>query len=171
MKIIKIILGVIVLISLGFFSTGLIVKELEYNTKITIDKPLENVFSAFKNIENQKKWLSEIKNIEIVNKNPQEVGSVYKLTINNGQDLVMTQKVMTFTPNKNITYRFNSDAMIRLENYSFSSAGNQTKIVQKTTIRSLSYILACTFPWFKSQFQKDSKRCLDDFKKHINSEL
>ncbi len=171
MKVIKIILGIIVLISLVFFSTGLVIKEIEYKTEITINKPIEKVFSVFKSAENQKKWLPEIKAVEVVNKNPQEVGSVYKLIVNKEQNIEVKQKVLEFVPNKKITYRFNSDVMIRTEKYDFLVVENQTKIVQKTNIRSLSYILACTFPWFKSKFEEDTKRGLKEFKRVMNSEV
>ncbi len=147
MKVIKIILGIIVLISLVFFSTGLVIKEIEYKTEITINKPIEKVFLVFKNAEN------------------------HKLIVNKEQNIEVKQKVLEFVPNKKITYRFNSDVMIRTEKYDFLVVENQTKIVQKTNIRSLSYILACTFPWFKSKFEEDSKRCLKEFKRVMNSEV
>ncbi len=44
MKAIKIILGIVTLLVIVFFSTGLIIKETTYQVKVEIDKPLKTVF-------------------------------------------------------------------------------------------------------------------------------
>ncbi len=168
MKIIKITLGIVIAISLVFFATGFVVKEVVYTTNISINKPLQEVFKTFSKVENQKLWTPEIDSIVVENRNPQHIGSVYKLSItNNDQKLITKQRVLAYVPNKEIEYRFNSDVMIRVEDYSFSYENKQTIITQKTTIRSLSYMLTCTFPWFKSNFEKNSQKYLENFKKLI----
>ncbi len=165
MKVVKIILGIIVAISVVFFSTGFVVKEVVYSSQITVNKPLTEVFNTFTKVKNQKLWTPEIDRIVVENNNPQRVGSVYKLLIRNqDQQLITKQRVLAYTPNKEVSYRFNSEVMIRLEDYNFSSENRQTKITQQTTIRSMSYMLACTFPWFKYKFEENSQKYLNSFK-------
>ena len=54
MKTIKIIIGIITVITIGFFLTGLIVKDTKYSAEVSINKPLSEVFQTFNNSENIK---------------------------------------------------------------------------------------------------------------------
>ena len=60
MKTIKIILGIVIAISVVFFATGLFVKETKYQTKIEINKPLNEVFIDFNDETLLKKWTPEL---------------------------------------------------------------------------------------------------------------
>ena len=95
MKTIKIILGLITAITLVFFATGLFVKETNYEVSITIQKPVEEVFKKMINPETTKKWIPEIKEKTIINKNIGVTGSEYQVVVNNqGEDIKMKEKVM-----------------------------------------------------------------------------
>jgi len=97
MKAIKIISGIVTLLVILFFSTGLLVKQTAYQVKVDIKKPLSEVFIAFNDQQKLMEWMPEIKSIEPININPGVVGSEYKITVdNNGQTIVMTEKVMAF---------------------------------------------------------------------------
>ena len=61
MKGIKIILGIVTVLVIVFFSTGLIVKETTYQVRIEIEKPIDTVFSVFNNQELMKEWLTDVK--------------------------------------------------------------------------------------------------------------
>ncbi len=168
MKIVKISLGIIVLLSVIFFATGLVVKEIDYTLKIVVNKPVKEVFDDFKTIDNQKKWMPELDTIEPISENPQKIGSKYRLLLMiEGKQTMMKQKILAFVPNQKIAYRFNSDVLVRNEDYLFEKQENTTKIIQHTRIRSMSYMLACTFPWFKRNFVEGSQEYLNNFKKFV----
>mgnify|MGYP000135582922 FL=1 len=104
MKAIKIILGIVTVLVILFFSTGLIVKETSYQVKVEINKPISEVFIAFNDQEKMSEWLPEIKAVEPINIKPGIVGSEYKMTVdNNGQLVVMKEKVLAYIPNKKVT--------------------------------------------------------------------
>ena len=56
MKTVKIIITFLVILTVVFFGTGLIIKESSYSTKITINKPLEETFKMFNDTETITKW-------------------------------------------------------------------------------------------------------------------
>ena len=68
MKTIKIILGIIIVISLIFFGTGLVIKEINYETKVLVNKPLKEVFVMFNDDDNLKNWIPELKSIDALEK-------------------------------------------------------------------------------------------------------
>ncbi|CAL2101737.1 1,4-dihydroxy-2-naphthoate prenyltransferase [Tenacibaculum sp. 190130A14a] len=165
MKVIKIILGIIIAISIVFFATGLIVKETTYMVKVEINKPIAEVFSKFNDTELLKEWIPEVKSLDIIEEKPGKVGSTYKMIVKNqGQEMAMTEKVLAFVENEKVTLHFDADGMLKTDDYNFISEGNKTIITQDTKITAKSYILGCTFPWFKGQLKKLSQDYLERFK-------
>ena len=168
MKAIKIILGIVTVIVILFFSTGLLVKQTTYQVKVEIHKPLSEVFLAFNDQQKMMEWIPEIKSIEPINVNPGVVGSEYKMTVvNNGQTIVMTEKVMAFVTNKKVTLFFDADDMLKTDDYNFSEKDGVTTILKESVCKSESYIMSCMFPYFKGKFTEIDQKYLDDFKVYI----
>lgn len=165
MKTIKIILGIIIALTLVFFGTGLIVKETKYTAEVEVNKPVKEVFALFENKETLQKWMPEIKSIEPINETPQKLGSTYKIIVENqGQQLEMQEKIRAYVPNEKLTFQFNSPDMVKIDDYNFIANGNTTKVVQHSSVRANSFMLACTFPWFKGNFKKMSQDYMNRFK-------
>lgn len=165
MKAIKIILGIIITLTLVFFGTGLIVKETKYTAEVEINKPIDEVFKLFDNKETLKKWMPEVKEIEPINETPQKLGSTYKVTIENqGQEMQMQEKIRAYVPNEKITFQYNSPDMIKIDDFNFVAEGDKTKLVQHSSVRANSFMLGCTFPWFKGRFKKLSQEYMNRFK-------
>lgn len=165
MKAIKIILGIIITLTLVFFGTGLIVKETKYTAEVEINKPIDEVFKLFDNRETLKKWMPEVKEIEPINETPQKLGSTYKVIIENqGQEMQMQEKIRAYVPNEKITLQYNSPDMIKIDDFNFVTEGNKTKLVQHSSVRANSFMLGCTFPWFKGRFKKLSQEYMNRFK-------
>ena len=168
MKAIKIIVGIVTVLVIVFFSTGLLVKQTSYQVEVNIHKPLSEVFLAFNDPQKLMEWLPEVKSIEPVNINPGIVGSEYKMTVdNNGQTIVMTKKIMAYIPNEKVTLFFDADDMLKTDDYSFSERNGVTTIVKKTVCKSDSYIMSCMFPYFKSVFKEIDQKYLNNFKVYI----
>lgn len=166
MKAIKIILGIIIVLTLVFFGTGLVVKETKYTAEVEINKPIKEVFTLFENKETLKKWMPEVKTIEPINETPQKLGSTYSVTIETeGQKVQMKQKIRAYIPNEKLTFQFNSPEMIKIDDFNFEAQGNKTKLIQKSSVRANSFMLACTFPWFKGRFKELSQDYMNEFKK------
>jgi uncharacterized protein YndB with AHSA1/START domain len=165
MKVIRIILIIVTLIALVFFATGLVVKEVNYSVEVDIDKPIEEVFTFFTAPETLKKWMPEVKSLEPINLKEGKVGSTYKMVIETqGQEMIMTEKILAYISNKKITFRFDSDEMIKIDDFIFIKKGSKTKMIQNCSVNSKSYITACLFPYFKGTFTAASQEYMDRFK-------
>lgn len=168
MKTIKIILGIISAIVLAFLLTGLFVKETTYTINVSIDKPIEDVFKAFNNSENIKNWIPEVQSFEVVNNNPGKTGSIYKITVlNQGQEIVMTEKVMAYVPNEKVTLFFDAEGMLKKDDYIFTEKNGKTIVTVSTSCQSETYLMACVFPFFKSTFVKQDQSYLNNFKTFV----
>lgn len=168
MKLIKFILGLISIFTIIFFATGLLIKETSYTTEVTVNKSVDEVFSAFNNIEDTKKWIPEIKSIDTIQSNFVKTGSIYQIVINNqGEDITMTEKVMAYVPNEKLTVFYDAENMLKTNDYTFSEHNGITKITLQATCVSESYMMSCVFPYFKSTFQEQDQAYLNNFKKFV----
>lgn len=171
MKTIKIILGIITVLMLIFFTTGLIVKETNYTAQVSVNKPIKDVFKTFSNQENIKSWIPEVKSLDVVNENFGKTGSVYKIVIDNqGQEITMTEKILAYVPNEKITIFFDAENMLKTDDYIFTDKNGTTTITLQSSCQSDSYIMACMFPYFKSTFKEQDQTYLNNFKAFIENQ-
>ncbi|MGG8496572.1 SRPBCC family protein [Tenacibaculum sp. TC6] len=165
MKTVKIILGVIIALSVVFFATGLIIQELNYTSKVTIDKPVEEVFSLFNNDENLPKWIPEIKSVKSIQKQEGVVGSTYAVAVESqGQEIILEEKIMAYEPNKNIKLFFKGGGMLKTDDYHFESENQKTTITLITQCKSSSFILGCMLPYVKGKLAAQDQQYLTNFK-------
>ena len=170
MKAIKIILGIIIALTVVFLATGLVVKETKYAVEVEINKPITEVFKEFEDPTSLKKWMPELKSITPINVNPGKIGSTYKMVVENeGQTMEMTERIMAYVPNEKMTFQFDSDQMIKTDDFTFIANGTSTKLVQNCTVKSNSYMMACLFPYFKGTFQEMSLGYMNKFKTMVES--
>ena len=168
MKTIKIILGIITFFVVGFFITGLLVKETNYTAQVSVNKPVNEVFKIFNNSENIKNWIPEIKSLDIVNENPGKTGSVYKIVLDNqGQEITMTEKVIAYVENEKLTLFFDAENMLKRDDYVFTGNNGMTTITLNSSCQGETYIMSCMFPYFKSTFQEQDQSYLNNFKAFV----
>ncbi len=165
MKTVKIILYILILISLLFFTTGLVVKESSYSTTITINKPLDKTFQLFTNRKTISNWNPAYTSIELVDEKFGITGSIYHITIkNNNQSVSIKEKVLAYVNNEKITLLFDREGVIEVNDFTFKSVGSKTLITLNSSYQAKSYILGCILPYLKSKFKKINEKSLLNFK-------
>ena len=169
MKTIKIIVITISVLVVAFFSIGLFISDTEYTTEVSVNKPVEEVFVEFNNMDKAKNWIPEFKSVEILEETENKVGNVYKviLTNRNGVDVIMKEKILAYVPNEKLVQNYYVDGMLKKNDFTFSSEGNTTKIVQASTCKSTQYMMNCMYPFFKSKFKAQDQGYLNNFKNYI----
>lgn len=168
MKTIKVILIIISIFVLAFLGTGLVIQKTSYSAKVSINKPLNEVFNNFMKIDSVKNWIPEIQSVESVNLNPGITGSVYNVVVlNKGQEIKMTEKIMAYVPNEKVTLFFDAENMLKKDDYLFSEENGVTTITLNASCQSESYIMACMFPYFKGTFRDQDQSYLNNFKNYL----
>ena len=166
-KIVKIVLGIVIALSIAFFALGIIIQELNYVSTITIKQPISKVFELFNNNEKISEWIPEIQSIESVTKTDNIKGSTFKITINNGGNkILLEEKILDFVKNEKILLFFRGGGMLKKDCYLFENKKNtSTLITLKTNIRSEGFMLGCILPLVKSKLQDQDQQYLNNFKK------
>jgi len=171
MKTVKTIVIIVTILLVAFFSIGLVVKDTKYTTEIVVDKPIEEVFTAFNDIRKSDNWIPEFKSVEVIDEKLGKVGSTYKITLdNNGQEIIMKEKILAFIPNEKVTLNYSVEGMLKMNDFNFVAQENKTKITQKSTCKSTRYLMSCMFPFFKSKFKVQDQGYLNNFKSYIEKE-
>ena len=168
MKTIKVILIIISTLVVAFLATGLLVQQTNYSATVSIDKPIDAVFSNFMQIDSVKNWIPDIKSVKPVNINPGITGSVYDVVVlNQGQEIVMTEKIMAYVLNEKVTLFYDAENMLKKDDYLFSEENGITTITLNAACQSESFIMACMFPYFRGTFQAQDQSYLNNFKKFL----
>lgn len=165
MKTVKIVLTILVVLTVVFFGTGLIVKESTYTVEIDINKPLSETFQKFNDQKTITQWIPEITNIESIEEKLGVTGSQYRITMeNDGQVMTKKEKILAFVKNQKVTQYFDAEGVIKTDDYTFTSNGQNTKVVLNASYQGKSYILSCIFPYFKGAFKGIDEKNLSSFK-------
>ena len=168
MKTIKVILIIISTLVVAFLATGLLVQQTNYSATVSIDKPIDEVFSNFIQIDSVKNWIPDIKSVKPVHINPGITGSVYDVVVlNQGQEIVMTEKIMAYVLNEKVTLFYDAENMLKKDDYLFSEENGITTITLNAACQSESFIMACMFPYFRGTFQAQDQSYLNNFKKFL----
>ena len=170
MKAIKIIFGVLVVLVVLFLSTGLLVKETTYQVRVEIEKPVSEVFASFSDENAMKNWLPEIQSISPIVVKPGMVGSEYEIAVRtNDRDATIIKKVLAYIPNQKITFYFDSQNVLKTDDYTFNEKNGTTFMIKDVSCKSESYIINCMFPYIKGFFRDMDQDQMDKFRAYIEN--
>jgi len=164
-KIVKIVFLFIGLVLVVFFATGILFDQTTYTTSVEINKPVNEVFAKFTDVNLLTKWTPNLKTVTVLKETPNKVGTVYEKEIENkGRTLTATQEIKGYEPNKKITYFLDANITLKTDTYVFTVQNGKTTIVDNAVVESNTYLMDCIYPWMKSTFKKMDQTALDNFK-------
>lgn len=171
MKVVKVILGVLIALSIGFFSIGLIIKETTYSVEVEINKPITETFTAFNDSNSLQKWIPAIKTFETIEEKPGKIGSEYRLLMvdKGGNDVEVREKVLAFVENQKVALSMNTGDMLKTDDFTFLETLSGTTIKLESVCKTESYLLSCVFPLFKGTFKRVDQENLNNFKSYIEN--
>ena len=170
MKTVKIIITLLIILTVLFFGTGLIIKESSYTSKIIINEPLEKTFSTFTDLSAKTQWNPEYNAIEVIELKPGITGSIYNIKVlHNNQITIIREKVLAYVKNEKITLFIDKDGVVERDDYTFSSDGSQTLINLSSSYQAKSYLLSCVLPFYKFKFKKIDEVFLNNFKRFLEN--
>ena len=170
MKTVKIIITFLIILTVLFFGTGLIIKESSYTSKIIINEPLEKTFSTFTDLSAKTQWNPEYNAIEVIELKPGITGSIYNIKVlHNNQTTIIREKVLAYVKNEKITLFIDKDGVVERDDYTFSSDGSQTVINLSSSYQAKSYLLSCVLPFYKFKFKKIDEVFLNNFKRFLEN--
>lgn len=168
-KILWIILALVILVVL-FFSVGLIKPYIQYESKVTVDRPVDRAFIVFIDGSKMDQWLTGFKRIELVSGMPNLPGSVFNLVLEvNGQEVTMKEEVLDFRWNDLFSVRIQHDFMT-IENVNeFKADGMKTEITATYRVTGKTIFWRSVLVWGRGKLKKRAQNDLDSLKRVIES--
>ncbi len=129
MKVLKYVLGILLIIVLGFFAIGLISPEIEYECEVAVKKPLDEAWAVSQDENKMSDWLIGFQKIEPISGTPGTVGAVSDIYfVNEGKEMVIRETINDIVEDESISMTFESDFMDMNYTLNMSQEGEQTKI-------------------------------------------
>lgn len=152
---------------LVFFSLGILVPSVEYQSENIINGSLEEVFESYNDIESIGEWIPEIKEVKALKETQGKEGSVYEMLIDSdGTDVKMKETVTAYQKNKMVSLKFETGPMAKNDSFEFEEEGNAVRIIGKHKVEGTNYFYKCMFAMFKGGMSKIDQKYLDNFKEY-----
>lgn len=114
MKVLKYILAAIAIIVLAFFAIGIVIPEVEYGHKITVNKSINEAWDVSQDESKFHLWLDGFKSIELLEGEKGQVGSKYLVKVNPGEgqpEFEMTETLVAIEQPTFVEMHFDSEMM------------------------------------------------------------
>jgi hypothetical protein len=144
---------------------------LKFKLELTIDKPLAEVWKAFDNIENMKKWQPTLVKFEPISGIPGQPGAVSKLTYEEGgREFTLIEKIIhRDEPNSFDGIYENNFADNIIRNKFIELGQHQTVWAVETEFRFKTLIMKIMGPLMKKNFIARTRKDMERFKEMAES--
>lgn len=171
MRILKFLFKLFLVLVGLFLLSGLVFPEISYTTSQQVNLPVEKTFDLFNDGDKMKEWMTSLKEFTTVEKKPGVVGSKYRLVVDTQGSIVeMKELVTAFKKNEKVSLSIQSIEMIKKDNYTFRSVGNQTIIKNESTTAGKTYFLKCLYASFYLLIKREDQAILDSFKTYAEKQ-
>ncbi len=135
MKYLKYLLGLIVILAIGFFLMGLIKPKLSYDCETTVNKPLAESWAVVQDESKMADWLEGFQKTEHISGTPGTVGAVSDVYfIQDGEEMTIRETITALVPNESISMTFTSDFMNMDYTLNMASVDDGTTKISSNTI-------------------------------------
>lgn len=168
-KILWIIMALVVLVVL-FFSIGLIKPYIQYESKVTVDRPVDRAFIVFIDGSKMGQWLTGFRRISLVSGMPNFPGSIFHLTLEmNGKEVTLEEEVIDFRWNDLFSARIHHDFMT-IENVNqFTPVGMKTEITGTYRATGKNIFWRSVLVFARGKLKKRAQNDFDSLKRVIES--
>ncbi len=133
MKYLKYILGLLVLLLIGFFAMGLIKPEISYECEIMVEKPTSEAWAVLEDESRMGEWMPGFQKIEHISGTKGSVGAVSNVYfLQDGKETVIKETITAIQPNESISMRFENEFMNMDYKMVLNSVEGKTKITTTT---------------------------------------
>jgi len=165
MRILKILLKVLAILTVLFLLSGLIFPKTKYTTAQQINLPVETAFEVYTDASKMKQWYLGLQSIRTEEKKPGVVGNKFKLVTDVQGSFVQMKRIVTkYKKPEQINYSTQSFEMIKEEAITFQQVNGQTLIINETSTEGKTYFLKCLYASFFWYIQSEDQAILDSFK-------
>ena len=137
----------------------------QYETKITIDRPADQVYALITDPNKATRWITGLQKIERLSGTPGDVGYQSKYTyLENGRTVVFFEKVTRITPGESFCFDIGSDDLELNVETQLKRLGHQTHVHMKNRIKGKSLKMKIMLPLLKGVMRRRQMKDLQNLK-------
>lgn len=160
-------LGIVLLLVVGFLAIGFFVPTVEYTTTIEINKPRE---FTWKILRERKDWVYGFKSLDQISGQPDEIGSRAKLSVvRDGTEYTFESELIDIKPPEFAETKLDNDLLVHNARVQLSEVDGKTKIVSTEKITGKNPFLRSLFVFFKGRFTEVSKKNFEGLKQVVET--
>lgn len=141
---------------------------MKYSVEVEIEKPLEEVLSAFDNPENMAKWMEGLQSYEHLSGTQGEVGAKSRMNFKMGKrEIEMIETITEVNPPSNYSMTYDAKGVFNIINNRFEKMSEtKTRYITDNEFQFKGFmkIIGGLMP---GAFKKQSQKYLDDFKRFV----
>ena len=170
-KFLKRFLITILVLVIIFFSLGIIFPSITYETKITVNKPVETSFAVFTSPFKLSDWITGLKGIGLISGIPNTVGSKWKFIITqNGKDYELIQTMKELKPNELFVTHADNELFTDDVKVKFISKGTATEIIATSNLSGKNIFWRSVFTCAQFYLGSNDQKMYDKLKEVIEKE-
>lgn len=162
-RLIRILFGLVALSALlfaGFFGIGQLVPHVDTNASVTIDRPIDVVFSAFNDPFDRMDWQEGYEGTERVSGAPGVIGSVSTVFLtHDDKKFEMREELKAYGDNEIVEVVLSSDLFTQHMKVTFSAIdSSSTEVLMSGTVAGSSWFLRSMMGLAKDRMQQQEQQ-------------
>ncbi|MFI5164275.1 MAG: SRPBCC family protein [Bacteroidia bacterium] len=155
----------ILVIVIIFFSIGIIFPSISFESKITVNKPVETSFAVFTNPFKLSDWVTGLKGIGWISGAQHGVGSKWKFLVTKfGRDYELIQTMKVYKENELFVSNSDNELFSDDVEVKFISKGTSTEIIATSHFSGKNIFWRSVFVFARPFLQKDDQAMYDKLK-------
>jgi len=167
-KITVALIGIIVVLVIGFFCIGVFVPSVEYSTTVEINGPRDVTWRV---LRERKDWIYGFKSFEQVGGTPDQVGSRARIwVIRDGNEFTFDSELKQIRPPEMAETELTNDMLVHDAVVNLSEHDGKTRLVSNEKITGSNLFYRSLFALFKSRITATSLKNFEGLKRVVESE-
>ncbi len=173
MKALKFLVGGVMVLLIAFWLVGIFIDSVKTEYTVTIEKPIEDTYDAFMDVEILDDWLTGFKSIEVISESgdPDGVGNKYKMMFEEGGELYEFEETITGVEwDEYFSFDLDSKFFSSSTRIEFEDKGDKTQVTSTTTTEGKGFVFKSMLPFMKNSMQQREKEDYDKLKEIIETQ-
>jgi Polyketide cyclase / dehydrase and lipid transport. len=170
MKILKISLFILAIISVVIVGRGILTSSISYESKILVNKSVEESWAVMSDESKLHEWIKGFKKTELVSGKANNIGAVSNVYIEeNGEEMIMKETITAFDVHQKIGMNFHLNIMDMDYEMLFSEKDGQTQIITKSKNKGNNLFGKVITAWMQGGMKTQEDKNLNKLKKVIET--
>lgn len=170
MKILKYLVGLLLLLVVILLAIGFIVPSITYDSEVFVDKSVKEAYAVMSDESKVSEWLTGITEMKHISGPKGKVGGVTQYTFNdNGMESTIVETITGLVKDEYIEMTFVMEGAMDMDyRVDYGTKDGKTHLKSSTTVKGSGVMMKSMIPFMKGTMQKQEDLNMSKLKKLID---